>query len=54
MKISMKQTVKTHRVMSFPHCLDNRLKDGGEVVRFARRPSYTPVRFMVLISVRTQ
>jgi hypothetical protein len=26
----------------FPHFLDNRLTDGGEVVRITRRPPFTP------------
>jgi hypothetical protein len=25
-----------------PHCLDNRLRDGGEVVGLTRRPRFTP------------
>jgi hypothetical protein len=37
-----------------PHCLDNRLTDGAEVVGLARRPAalYPTGRFLVLISVR--
>jgi hypothetical protein len=35
-----------------PHFLDNRLTDGGKVVRFTRRPPFNPERFVVLISER--
>jgi hypothetical protein len=28
-----------------PHFLDNRLKDGGEVVSLTRRPPFTPSKF---------
>jgi hypothetical protein len=35
------------------HCLENRLTDGGEVVRrYAPAALYPPGRFLVLISVR--
>jgi hypothetical protein len=34
-----------------PHFLDNRLTDGGEVFSLTRRPSSTPRKFQVLISV---
>jgi hypothetical protein len=38
-----------------PHFLDNRLREGGEVVRLTRRPRFTPQKhFLVLISVRSQ
>jgi hypothetical protein len=44
-------------MLSIPHCLDNLLTDGGEVVRLTRRPLSTlsispPPRVLVLISVR--
>jgi hypothetical protein len=36
-----------------PHCLDNRLTDGGEVVSLTTRPHSTSQKpFLVLISVR--
>jgi hypothetical protein len=38
--------------LRFPHFLDNRLTDGGEVVRHAPATLYPPGRFLVLISVR--
>jgi hypothetical protein len=39
----------------FPHFLDNRLTDGGEVVSLTCRPAGRPLppgRFLALISVR--
>jgi hypothetical protein len=40
-------------MLRIPHCLDNRLRDGGEDVRLTRRPRSTPQKhFLVLISVR--
>jgi hypothetical protein len=36
--------------LRLPHCLDNRLTDGGEVVSLTRRPPLTQGRFLVLIS----
>jgi hypothetical protein len=36
-----------------PYILDSRLTNGDEVVRFTRRPLFTPGRFLVLISVRS-
>jgi hypothetical protein len=34
-------------------CLDDRLRDGGEIVSPSRRPPFTPQRrFLVLISIR--
>jgi hypothetical protein len=52
----LKQTLEAYRLeMSrIPHRLDNRLKDGGEVVSLKRLPRFTPFPciFMVLISVR--
>jgi hypothetical protein len=32
--------------------LDNRFRDGGEVVRLTLRPLFTPGKFLVLISLR--
>jgi hypothetical protein len=36
--------------LRFPHFLENRLTDGGDVVSLSRRPRFTPL--LVLISVR--
>jgi hypothetical protein len=33
----------------FPHFLDNRFTDGGEVVSLTRRPPLPPGKFMVLV-----
>jgi hypothetical protein len=42
-------------MLRFPHFLDNRLIDGGKVVSFTRRPTFTPknipIVFLVFISV---
>jgi hypothetical protein len=51
---------KGRETSRLPHFLDNRLKDGGEVVSLTGRPTFTPpphhhptqVVFWVLISVR--
>jgi hypothetical protein len=43
-------------MLRIPHCLDNRLIDGGKVVSLTLRPHFTPQKhfllFPVLISVR--
>jgi hypothetical protein len=39
-------------MLRIPHCLDNRLRDGSEVVGLARLPRFTPQKhFLVLIYV---
>jgi hypothetical protein len=41
------------KTLRFPHFLDNRLTDGGEVVKpYALPAFYPPGRFLVLISAR--
>jgi hypothetical protein len=41
-------------MLKIPHCLDNRLTDGGEV-SITHRPLFTPQKyFLVLISVRAE
>jgi hypothetical protein len=35
-----------------PHFLDSRFTDGGEVISLTHRPSLSPGRFLVLISVK--
>jgi hypothetical protein len=30
-------------MLRIPHCLDNRLIDGGQVVSLTRRPCFTPI-----------
>jgi hypothetical protein len=44
-------------MLRIPHCVDNRLTDGGKVVSPTHRPHFTPQKhiflmFPVLISVR--
>jgi hypothetical protein len=44
------QTIPVCETSRFPHFLDSRLTDEGEVVSLTRRPPSTPGRFLVLIS----
>jgi hypothetical protein len=43
-KVFLWLAVEAHRVETsrLPHFLDNRLTDGGEIVRLTRRPPFTP------------
>jgi hypothetical protein len=45
-KLSLYEAVEAHRVVRetsrLPHSLDNRLRDGGEVVSLTGRPFFTP------------
>jgi hypothetical protein len=43
--VKRKDQIYPHRVArsSFPLCTDNRITDGGEVVRFTHRPHFTPL-----------
>jgi hypothetical protein len=63
--ISSKKKVKGRgglegcEMLTIPHCLDNRLIDGGKVVNPTHRPHFTPqnhyffLMFPVLINVRS-
>jgi hypothetical protein len=46
------KTIPCNRSSRLPHFLDTRFTNGGEVLSLTRRPPFTPVRFLALISVR--
>jgi hypothetical protein len=37
-------------MLRFPHCLDNRLTDGGEIVSLTRRPLSNPQKISYIAS----
>jgi hypothetical protein len=37
----VKQALEAHKVVRLPHFLENRLKDGCDVVSLTRRPPFT-------------
>jgi hypothetical protein len=39
-------------MLRIPHCLDNRLTDGGKAVSLTHRPIFNPGRLLVLVSLR--